>query len=980
MLVRLLSRVADKASGRKLGGVLLLFFLGIGPLLTQSTAVDQKTVLSSLLDSLDLRHEEENFRTYANAKLRGFYGQFPETGSADVLVFAEEKYGVRHRIPAYLHHKMGIDAYLSEEYTQAIDHLLAGLDIRQEVLPPVHPATAHSWYLLGLAYYYADQNDRALQAYQNSLDIYQALGNDQMLTNCLRRLGETYNYLEEFGLAAAYFDLAIIYGNRSMLSNSLSLANLYRVAAEVEERSKEEALNYFIQAQRIFEQGGYQDQPNYFSVQINQARLLIDLGKQEAAKELLNRVLAEKNQRGDTDELDIIREYFGAINRHFRLYPQALADYQQALQFRLEVFGQHSEEVNYAYHNLGQVYQEMGDFALAAKYYQKALQAADPEFTSTDQQDNPAIEGAALTTNYADLIKDLDFKGQLFLAWYQRDQEVEKLGMALAAFERATDFMYAKRSELIGQGSKLIWQEKLFPVVEHYLSALFLATPYARFPDVEERIFQLMERSKALVLMESLAQQQLANTFPGRDSIELMVAQKMSIFAKRQRDLLEAGDNEALRIAMLEAKIDWREAQSKLIKRQATRETINLDLLLINQEATRSALTSEAQAFLHYFVGQEQVYALLLTQNHTYRHTFPLDVLPQQVTDFRLLLNEPNGDWSTFANKSYSLYQQILDPLLSQVNEPIKELIFIPDGGLSALPFEVLITRDPSDIDSFAGAQTGYLFSEYLVSYAFSASTWYEQTKGAQEAGSWAFLGIAPGFNNTEKNGNSRTCKADELPPLVENGPEVEQIKEIIGGKTKKGSKATRAAFLALAGRPRVLHLATHACVDDSEPARSRIFFSDDHLYAHELYDIPLAAEMVVLSACETGVGTFRRGEGVMSLARGFASSGAPSLTLSYWSVSDKSTAEIMAHYYRHLANGKPKHRALQAAKLDYLSTQEQTRYLHPYYWAAFVHFGDFSPLSFDPKHAFVLPTWSYFLLFSLIFILLSFVYQRFRS
>ncbi len=107
-----------------------------------------------------------------------------------------------------------------------------------------------------------------------------------------------------------------------------------------------------------------------------------------------------------------------------------------------------------------------------------------------------------------------------------------------------------------------------------------------------------------------------------------------------------------------------------------------------------------------------------------------------------------------------------------------------------------------------------------------------------------------------------------------------------------------------------------------------------------------------------------------MSLARGFAQSGAPSLTLSYWSVSDQSTSQVMRHYYESLSEGHDKQQALQEAKLNYLKNQEQVQRLHPYYWSAFVHFGDVGPIDLKSGNRYF---WAYILIFGLIITLLSY-------
>ena len=155
------------------------------------------------------------------------------------------------------------------------------------------------------------------------------------------------------------------------------------------------------------------------------------------------------------------------------------------------------------------------------------------------------------------------------------------------------------------------------------------------------------------------------------------------------------------------------------------------------------------------------------------------------------------------------------------------------------------------------------------------------------------------------------------------------------------GNDASKANFLSQASDFQILHFATHACMSDEDPSQHKVFFSgEEYLSAYEVYNLPLKAKLVVLSACETGTGQEVKGEGVMSMARGFAHAGAPSILSSLWSVADKSTAEIMQHFYRNLSKGTSKSLALRNAKLEYLKDQPKAKQ-HPFYWAAFVQVGE---------------------------------------
>jgi len=115
-------------------------------------------------------------------------------------------------------------------------------------------------------------------------------------------------------------------------------------------------------------------------------------------------------------------------------------------------------------------------------------------------------------------------------------------------------------------------------------------------------------------------------------------------------------------------------------------------------------------------------------------------------------------------------------------------------------------------------------------------------------------------------------------------------------------------------------------------------------LNASELINMELHADMAVLSACNTGSGKMRKGEGIMSLSRDFFYAGVPGIIMTAWAVEDRSGVKLMDYFYKYIAQGKPRHEALRQAKLEYLDNCDKLT-SHPHYWAAYMNVGDMSPL-----------------------------------
>ncbi|MBN1781762.1 CHAT domain-containing protein [bacterium] len=183
---------------------------------------------------------------------------------------------------------------------------------------------------------------------------------------------------------------------------------------------------------------------------------------------------------------------------------------------------------------------------------------------------------------------------------------------------------------------------------------------------------------------------------------------------------------------------------------------------------------------------------------------------------------------------------------------------------------------------------------------------------------------------------------------------EVSNVADLYDGRAFIRESASESAFKTHAGDARIIHLATHAVVDNGNPMESKLVFNadtangeDGFLNAYELYHLQLNADLAVLSACNTGYGKMLRGEGIMSLARGFMAAGCPSVIMSLWPVDDQATQELMTVFYRNLANGMDKDEALRRAKLDYIQHGDSLR-TGPFFWAGMLHIGQPGPL---PNH-----------------------------
>jgi CHAT domain-containing protein len=184
----------------------------------------------------------------------------------------------------------------------------------------------------------------------------------------------------------------------------------------------------------------------------------------------------------------------------------------------------------------------------------------------------------------------------------------------------------------------------------------------------------------------------------------------------------------------------------------------------------------------------------------------------------------------------------------------------------------------------------------------------------------------------------------DPRPPPLRNAKhEEEQILEHFPSNAIRhhsGRKATPEALLGLSNSPcGVLHVIAHAEADEERPWSSHLKLTggtkkEGRVFRHEIYDLDLECDLVVLSACETGLGRYQRGEGVLGLGHAFLLANARQVVMTLWQVDDRTTADLMAHFYEGFAAGLPTAEALRQAQL-WIAQQESRQ--DPYYWAPFV-------------------------------------------
>lgn len=446
-----------------------------------------------------------------------------------------------------------------------------------------------------------------------------------------------------------------------------------------------------------------------------------------------------------------------------------------------------------------------------------------------------------------------------------------------------------------------------------------------------QRAFDLSDRLHSRGLFELLEGPRAENSIPA-DLAKRITFLEQQLTSLRQHPSSEAGRQVLLRRELTNTLEEIRRRDRVL---KATDSNTPPTLREI-----QSTLTSN-EVLIEYFLGQRGSYIWVVKKDSlkTHKIELTLNEFNSQVEAVRDGLRNSQGARAVVVGVEDSgpspiphlreLSTALLVPVLNDI-EADRRLIIVPHGPLHYLPFGALPLPDSDDP----------LFTKYSIQCAASAGTW--QVGRKQPAGQGRGVALAA------LGSHQVSWKLPEIPaiydhslrggfaPLPGSAREVESVKRYYSdSKTLLGAQLSKANLLPMMAEAKVVHLATHGILDQQHPIFSGLVLADDLLTLNDISQAKLKADLVVLSACDTGLGKLGKGDDMVGLTRAFQLAGARSVLASLWPVSDRHTAFWMDSFHRQLRAGVLPPEAARQAALD-----TRAKYPNPRSWAPFVLYG----------------------------------------
>lgn len=820
----------------------------------------------------------------------------------------------------------------------------------------------------------------------------------KLLTICYNNMGILQRQLGNAGEAMSYYQKGIEVTQSLYGKNHPEMALLYNNIGGVYYSLGDfgQAADHFFRAANIFREN-YGEYHTRVAGGFNNAGVAyLQMGDFENGTEMLERAQRIKEEVLGEDHLDTAIGYSNLAYTYLenKDYDAALENYQKSLNVRKRIYGQQHPNLIPSYVSLGEFYAEIKNYSLGREHFQQALQIAENRLGENhpdvwqvilklgdsyekEKEYEKALEyylqayrsigeASGLKTGsgidvgqltHPLVLMDAAKKvGNMNIKEFESTGQITHLYQAVDHYSTAMNIVDFLQQSYQNEASKLNLIDQNYSIFTNTIKAyskLYEETGSENWLDEILRISELSRSRIALELLQDLEAKTFArvpdDVLSEEQSINSKIADYYQQLHTEQEKGLEANQDiiSAYRDSLFISRQNLAAFTDNLEREYPDYYQLKYDQSFVERE-TVSTILNDNETLLNYVVSEEEVYALVMDNNNISFYSLGSpDSLSSQIKLLReSVLSDNREEYSKLA---YNLYRKLIDPVKPSVQT--QSLIIIPDQMLHYLPFEMLLTEQKRGADY---NDMSYLIRDYEISYVSSATVLQKLTRQRIENPRNLFA-VAP-FNETivqTSNQEEESRYLSDLSPLPLTQYETRQIAEIFEDSRSFWSflypEKTEILLGRVASKTTIenttleeygfIHFATHAFVNEGNPALSGIAFwgeEDDSgiIYVNDIYNLTMNADLVVLGACETGLGTVYKGEGIIGFTRAFMYAGTANLMVSMWRVNDQPTANLMIQFYKYAREGHSYSESLQMAKMDLIN---QPEFAAPRNWAAFV-------------------------------------------
>jgi len=837
------------------------------------------------------------------------------------------------------HKKIYNALMLLNQHSEALEYLNNIEVITNKIYKENSLEVADLYFDYGSYFYGIGFFDKSLSYYKKCFLIQNHspdLDSQELGVTC-GRIGRSLMRKYSFTEALKYFKKALVFEQKSKKTNTVWVgAYLNNIGIAYRRKNDyEKAKEYTNKAYDVYSSVLDKDHSRIANCYHSMGLILVNQNKYEEAILYLNKSL-------DIRTRTIGKTHFKTANLYASIaqvyseelkYDKALENYNTTLEIITNILGEGHQWISGTYNDIAYLHIKTKNYTEALFFFNKAL-------SSNRIENRRSIHSESYYDQNTQLFSMIG-KAKVLKKLYEKFCRKKDLLLSQKIYHKIYELIDILKLNYTEYKDKISFVGIMESIGQESIETELLLNNSRNDLKTQKQLFYFIEKSKSNTLKD-LLNDSYAKSFSGLSADLISLEKDLRIdkayYQSKVHEQLANKQVDSVRLLNWESKLfDISRKQDSLTdvleKNYPNYYELKYNNRVISATEVQQKL-DDSTTLLEFFTGDSITYAFTISKNKMAVKELPTPDLEEQLERFHHSITK-NGQ--THKAISYQLYEQLIAPV--KANLVGTQLIIVPDGALWHLNFDLLHTRqDPSNNPK----NWSFLLKEYAISYANSATLLFDKDNArndeiisskAQECLAFSFSG----------NSNLSDTKTLSLHTLRNSSIDLPGTREEIKAQN----------FKKLAGDYNMLHLAVHGDVDNEHPENSKLYFTkskdtldDNFLYSHELFALDIPAELVVLSACNTGTGKIAKGEGIMSLGTAFQYAGTKSLVLTNWEVSDKTTPKIMEYFYSNLREGKNKAAALQQAKLQFLTTTSPETN-HPYYWGGFYLLGDVAPIQF---------------------------------
>ncbi|NBC26389.1 MAG: CHAT domain-containing protein [Bacteroidetes bacterium] len=810
---------------------------------------------------------------------------------------------------------------------------------------------------LGIAYRGAGELDKAMEQYQMNLELAQNVHGEEHIevASAYNNIGTIFYLKQDIGQAAEYFakTAAIIEGifgpDHQRLGASLNNAGLSYYAMEEYEKAAE----FLERAQRVKEANLGMNHPETAIGYTNLASIYIQNGDYEAAEQNYLRSISVRENSYGKNHPDLVKtkiELGKLYLNHLNSTEKARKSFESALAISLDRLRETHPVVADVYLLIGNTNYKEKRFKEALSKYKDAMSLLYGDYSLDDEPDMDRPMSDPIK-----LVQVLQAKARVYTE-RTNGFEKESYHKAYRAMVWASEIVDVLQHSYKHEASKLRLVDQnysIFTNAVEILAEFYKATDDDRYL---AQMFEFIEKSRSRIALE-LLQDVSARSFAGVPteiiekeealSSEISRLQKKVYNEQQKVENLDNGRILTLQDSVFAKKREHEEFINELEQDYPLYFELKYEKSVVSLQEAQSLLKGK-ETLVSYVIGTDRMYAFVVNPGSADVVDLgrPDDIIAH-ISGLRDHITNNNSE--NYLQSAHIIYERIVKPVEPHITG--ESVLIMADQSMHYLPFEVLLTHKATQA---AFDKLPYLLKEYTISYVPSA-TLLKIMDERRPDNPRNLLAVAPFSNDIVRPDaeQSRVQYASTVEPLLLTKYETQSISDLFTEKRSwgeymspqrvkllTGPEATVEEFKAVdVENYNYIHFATHAFVNEEEPKYSGIMMYPDAdesgiSYVSDIYAMNFNADLVVLGACETGLGSVYRGEGLIGFTRAFIYAGVSNLVVSMWKVNDQPTTYLMIDFYDYIRDGYGYSEALRQAKLNTLKKPNMS---NPIHWAAFI-------------------------------------------